>query len=147
MPCMKMIYRDKKRRRSTGQQPGTKSAHGPADKPLINRSSTARQPLVVFPLPPKGRPGRLSSVPWAGRMDGCPLDAPTRRRPIPPCPAALRPARSAPPVCSLTAVGRPDSPRHGKSGFWTRQFLSPLANSIMILGLKKSGGLVLYNPE
>ena len=30
-----------KRRRSTGQQPGTKSARGLADKPRINRSSTA----------------------------------------------------------------------------------------------------------
>ena len=29
-----------KRRRSTGQQPGTTSARGPADKPRINRGST-----------------------------------------------------------------------------------------------------------
>ena len=34
---------------STCQQPGTKSAPRPADKPLINRLSTGCQPPVVFP--------------------------------------------------------------------------------------------------
>ena len=38
MPCMKRVY--KKRRRSTGQQPGTKSARGLGDKPQINCGST-----------------------------------------------------------------------------------------------------------
>ena len=36
MPCMKRVYRDKKRR-STGQQPGRKSAYRPGDKPVMNR--------------------------------------------------------------------------------------------------------------
>ena len=39
---MKRVYKNKKRRRSTGQQSGTKSACGPADTPVVNRSSTAR---------------------------------------------------------------------------------------------------------
>ena len=43
MPC-----RDTNRRRYTGQQPGTKSARGPGDKPLIYRLSTGRQPDVLF---------------------------------------------------------------------------------------------------
>ena len=37
-----------KKRRSTGQQPGTKSASRPADKPRINRWSTAGQPRALF---------------------------------------------------------------------------------------------------
>ena len=39
MPCMKRVSNEK-RRRSTGRQPGTKSASHPADKPRINRGST-----------------------------------------------------------------------------------------------------------
>ena len=42
VPRMKRVYKNKKRRRSTGQQSGTKSACGPADTPVVNRSSTAR---------------------------------------------------------------------------------------------------------
>ena len=67
---MKRVLRDK-RRRSTSQHPQTKSGPGPADKPRINRSSTARQPLIVFLdpvyigfntfVPPKRLPRRLSS--------------------------------------------------------------------------------------
>ena len=38
-----------KRRRSTGQQPGTRSASRPGDEPRINRTWTARQPLILFP--------------------------------------------------------------------------------------------------
>ena len=40
MPSMKRVYKEKKRL-SNGQQPGTKSASRLADKPRINRSSTA----------------------------------------------------------------------------------------------------------
>ena len=36
MPCMNRVYSDNKRR-YTGQQPGTKSASRPADKPRMNR--------------------------------------------------------------------------------------------------------------
>ena len=39
-------FRKTIRRRSTGQQPATKSGRGPADKPLTNRLPTAYQPLV-----------------------------------------------------------------------------------------------------
>ena len=38
MPCMKKVYKDKKELRSTDQQPRTKSARGPADRPVVNRS-------------------------------------------------------------------------------------------------------------
>ena len=41
MPCIKR-FTETKRRRSTLQQPRTKSASLPADNPRINRSSTAR---------------------------------------------------------------------------------------------------------
>ena len=37
-----------KRRRYTGQQPGTKSARSPANQLLTNRGSTAGQPLISF---------------------------------------------------------------------------------------------------
>ena len=45
MPCMKG-FTQTKRRRPTGQQPGRKSARGPADKPRINRGQTCCQPVV-----------------------------------------------------------------------------------------------------
>ena len=47
MPCMKKVYKDKKRR-CIAQLPGTKSGCRPADKPLINRLPTGRQPDVLF---------------------------------------------------------------------------------------------------
>ena len=37
-----------KTHRSTVRQPGTKSASHPADKPVINRLSSAGQPLILF---------------------------------------------------------------------------------------------------
>ena len=42
------MFTETNSRRYTGQQPATKSARGPAVKPLVNRASTACQPLV-FP--------------------------------------------------------------------------------------------------
>ena len=58
--------------RSTGQQPGTKSGHRSADKPLVNQPSAGRQPLVVIFDPdeiggntfvfPKISPGELSAL-------------------------------------------------------------------------------------
>ena len=86
-----------KRRRSTGQQLGAKNARGPGDKPVINRSSTGRCvrcPVYrgfPFFVPPKRRPGWLSSVPWVARWTvfswahrpAAVLGASTRRHPIP----------------------------------------------------------------
>ena len=46
---MRWICRDKQKRRSTSGHPGTKSAFHPGDKPVVNRLSTAGQPLVLFP--------------------------------------------------------------------------------------------------
>ena len=116
MPCMKRVTETKKRRHIV-QQPGTKSVRGPADKPLINRLSTARcvppsvyRRIRLFVLP-KTHPGGHSSIVW--RVRGtvfswanspvgvlcCPSPpGPT----VPPCAAPYRPAR-------------------GMSGFWTRQ--------------------------
>ena len=48
MPCMKKGFTETNSRRYTGQQPATKSARGPAVKPLVNRGSTAGQPDVLF---------------------------------------------------------------------------------------------------
>ena len=85
------------RRRSTGQQLGTKSASRPADKPQVNRLSTADF-VPAFGL------HRISLVRASEEMlrtivfdapeetsDGCVLRGETRRRsilPSPPCPAA-----------------------------------------------------------
>ena len=48
---MKRVYKTKKNtHRYAGQQPGTKSAFRPYDKPVINRGSTAHfVPPSVFP--------------------------------------------------------------------------------------------------
>ena len=40
--------KETERRRFTGQWPGTKSCHSPADKQLVNWSLVGRQPVVVF---------------------------------------------------------------------------------------------------
>ena len=82
---MKRVCKYKKRQ-STSQHPRTKSSHRPADKPrmhraapVVNQSSTARQPLVVFPDPvdigfrlfllSQTRRGQLSC--WADRNSNC----------------------------------------------------------------------------
>ena len=104
------------KRRSIGQQPGTKSGRRPADKPRINRGSTARcvPPSVyigfrLFVLPRIVQdiclrcPGNLG-----GQRSGCLLGRPTHRHPIS-CPAPLRPA--APPCAA------PPRPARGMSGF------------------------------
>ena len=65
----KRVYRDNGRRCS-GQQPATKSAIRPADKPLVNCGSTAGfvpPPVYIgFPLFVllKNRSREISSVPW-----------------------------------------------------------------------------------
>ena len=49
MPCIIRISKDKTKHWSIGQQPGTKSGHGPAFIPVINRSSCSP---VRFYMPP-----------------------------------------------------------------------------------------------
>ena len=73
MLCMKRVYAKIKRRWSTGQQPGTKSASCPAVAPVINRSSTARcvPPSIyigfrLFVLLER-RSGDVYSMPWGVR--------------------------------------------------------------------------------
>ena len=107
MPCMKRVYRvpghalhekglqrQIRRRRYIGQQPGTKSASRPADKPVINRWSTAgfvvpsvylRFALFVLanrgpqPLSLIRQSVRGTVLSWANRPVGVPFcPAPTR---------------------------------------------------------------------
>ena len=69
------IFLRANRRRSNGEQPGTKSGHRHAVKPLVNWSPTGLLPVVVFfgsvymgfnPIVvPKVHPGRMSSSFWA----------------------------------------------------------------------------------
>ena len=62
-----------KRRRSTGQQPGTKSASRPVDELLINRLSTGRCVTPSFEIGFRlfvllgRRSGELSAMPWRVR--------------------------------------------------------------------------------
>ena len=116
MPCMKKVSETKKRRYS-GQQPGTKSGRRPGDKPVIGRGSIGcfdppsvyiGFPLFVLPKDrsrhclrcPGGQQGQLSP----GRTD---LSA---TRPALPRPAS--PLRRAP---------TPPRPARGMSGFWLKQ--------------------------
>ena len=100
------------RRRSTGQQPRTKSGRGPADNPDVNWSSTARcVPRIglhgiSFIRASEETSRRVVFDARGGKMVGCLLGAPTCRRPTlprPPRPAPLCPARPA-------AVRRPTPP-------------------------------------
>ena len=67
MPCMKRVYITMtNRRRYTGQQPGTKSGHCAADKPVVNgeivhTSVYIRVPSFVFL---GACPGGFSSTVW-----------------------------------------------------------------------------------
>ena len=98
------------RRRYNGQQPGTKSARGPVDKPRNNRGSIAGFvppsvqigfSLVVLP---ETRPGRFYSMVWKvsrtvvfGRTDPS-ASRSARRRPAP-APRSEPPCPSTPVVC------------------------------------------------
>ena len=91
------------RRRHTGQQPGTKSGRGPADKSDVNRGSTIGfVPLSVyigFPLfVLLGNRSKQLSTMLGGAKDGCLLGEPICRRPGLPGPAPPR----------RPAVRRPD---------------------------------------
>ena len=94
MPCMKKGFTKTQRRRSTGLQPGTKSAFRPADKPLINRLSTGRcvPPSVyigfrLFVLLEK-RSGDVSSMHW--RLRGTLVSWANCSVGVPSCPAPPR---------------------------------------------------------
>ena len=68
MPLMKRVYRDKQSW-STGQQPGTKSARGPADEPQIHCGSTSCF-VAAFPAcHEKGLQGQKSVVPPFGSQE------------------------------------------------------------------------------
>ena len=105
------------RRRYAGQQPGTKSGRRLAEKPGINRLSTAGfvPPSVnigfcLFVLP-KSRSGQLSSMPCKGTRYGCLLGERTCRPPV-----LLAPLRAAASPCAA-----PPRPARDMSGFWVRQ--------------------------
>ena len=103
---MTRVYRDNYSRRYTGQQPGTKSGRGPAEKPVVNRwlcSSIGLHRISIDPASENiirdsvfddlegKRDG--SVVSWANRPVGVPS------YPAPPRPAALPCAASSdPPV-------------------------------------------------
>ena len=100
------MFTNTNRHQDIGQQPGTKIASRPGDKPRINRCSTARfvPPTVYigFPLfvPPKSCSGQLFSMPWraGGTVVSCTdksvVVLPCRTRPAqPPRRAPLDPTR------------------------------------------------------
>ena len=107
-------FTETKRRRSTGRQPGTKSASRPADKPVI----TAGQPLILFfrrftwdfACSCFWRDVEATFLRCLGRYDG-PL-FPWRTVLL--APNLARPCPAAPP-------GAPTRPARGMSGFWIRQ--------------------------
>ena len=111
----KGLQRQIRRRRSTGQQPGTKSASRLGDKPVINRLSSGRcvppSVYIGFRLFCFWRDVQATCSPCLGGYEGrlCPgrtvLSASS--------PARVRPA--APPCAA------PTQPAGGMSGFWTRQ--------------------------
>ena len=104
MPCMKRVYRDKKRP-STDRQPGTKSASRPGDKPLTNHLSTAdfvsafgAHKILLFRAFEKTFRRRFCEA-LRGTWVACLLGELLCRRPVLPIPAP--PPRCAP---------RPDPP-------------------------------------
>ena len=117
MPCMKKVCTEIVTHRYIGQQPGTKSDRRPADKPRINRSSTAGfvlpsvytgSPLFVLV---KKRPSGFSSTVW--RVRGRVVSWANQSVGVPSCPSPPRPAV---PPCAA-----PSRPARGMSGFWNRQ--------------------------
>ena len=88
MPCMKRVYKDK-RRRSTGRRPGTKSASRPAD---FHPRFGLHKILVVSASGETFR--RLVFDALGGTRDACLLGELFCRRPVLPGPAP--PPRRAP---------------------------------------------------
>ena len=105
MPCMRRVYRDK-RRPFNGLQPGTKSGRRPADGSLVNRSlcsfvglhrvSFVRASEVMFgTVLFDALDGKRDGFFWANRPVGVPAC------PAPPCctlPPRRPPSRPDPPV-------------------------------------------------
>ena len=120
MPCMKKNCRYiQERRRSTRQQPGTKSGRRPADKLFISRwlngyhvPPSVYIGFVLFVLPAK-RSGQLSTMLrkakgtvllWANRPVGilsypAPPSGSAVRRPAPICPLYIRILGSTNQIC------------------------------------------------
>ena len=116
MPCMKMVYKDKK---SVGTLVSNQERIA-AVVPLINRLLTARQPVIVFPhrftwdflcpFSQKSRSGLLPSMPWRARWTV--ISWANRSVGVPNCLAPLRPA--TPPYAA------PSRTADGMSGFWAQ---------------------------
>ena len=110
-----------KKRRSIGQPPGTKSGRRPADKPRIIAYQT---PVVFFDsfyigfclfVLPKGRPGRVSSVPWKSKSTIVLwAHRPASLRPAPSCPdpPCLATPGSASPRRPAVPCSEPPHPRY-----------------------------------
>ena len=125
MPCMKRVYRNKKKHRSTGRQPGRKSASRLGDKPRINRGWTGYWPRVNrgfcssiglhrisldFAYGKTFRRRVFDALEGSG--DPCLLGKQFCWYPVLPDP------RPATPPCA------PTRPARGMSGFWTRQVMN-----------------------
>ena len=80
------------RRRYIGQQPRTKSARGPADKPLVNRwlCSPIGLNRNSFVRASRDKPRSVFFDGLQGKREGCLLVEPTRWRPVLPVPAPPR---------------------------------------------------------
>ena len=135
----KGLQKKTKRRRSTGRQPGTKSASRPGDKPLTNRLKTACQPLVWFPhsvyigfclfVLLERRSGDVSSMPWGVRgalvsWANCCVGA-VLPGPAPPPRRAPRP--DPPEVC--TGFGLDKCFAYQCIKFWTCNIGTPTVNT------------------
>ena len=110
MPCMKRVYRDKEKRRSTGQEPGRKSASRPGDEPVVNRgfcSSIGFHRISLVPASGEAFKRRVFDA-LEGTRDSCLLgnnSVGTQSYPTPP---------RRPP-------GAQTRPARGMFGFWIRQ--------------------------
>ena len=107
------VYSNKQASAHCGQQPGTKSIRGPADKPRVNRILFPPSVYIGFRLfvLPKGHPGQMSSMPWGAR--GMVDSWANRSVGGPFCHAPPRPA-------ALPCAALP-RPTRALSGFWIRR--------------------------
>ena len=116
MPCMRRVT-ETNRRRYTGQQPGTKSASRPGDKPVVHRRFCSsiglhRISLVRASI---GSP-RMSSFHRLGVRDFVFSCANNPVVGVLCCPS--------PPGSAVPPGAAPYRPARGMSGFWTRQVLN-----------------------
>ena len=115
MACMRKVVTRTKKRRSTREQPGTKSGRRPAHKPGVKCSLCSSIGLQKISFV-RASDETFRTVVYdalGGKREGYFLGGPTRRRPVLPRPASPRPAV---PPCAAP-------PRHarGMSRFWNRQ--------------------------